>query len=86
MLITENIQVKNLLPVCVGCNTWHHNLYDFLYLGFSKRKEINFPLRCGLHWAFSQSLAALGVYACAGEKTKTNEADAEILSLLHRKR
>ena len=86
MLITENIQVKNyhnfVWVVILGITT----CAIFLYLGFRKRKEIHFPLRCGLHWTFSQSLAALGAYVCAREKTKTNEADAEIISPLHLKR
>lgn len=70
----------------MGCSMWHYNLDDFPYLGFSKRKEIHFPLRCRLLWAFSQSLAALRTHAGATRETKMNQEATETMPPLHLER
>lgn len=86
MLVSELIWVKILFQSCMGYNIWHHNFYDFPHLGSSQRKEIHFPGSCGLHWAFSWSLAAPGTHAHAREKRKMNRAATEIISPVHPKR
>ena len=86
MLVSELIWVKILFQSCMGYNIWHHNFYDFPQLGSSQRKEIHFPGSCGLHWAFSWSLAAPGTHAHAREKRKMNRAATEIISPVHPKR
>lgn len=69
MLITENIQVQNTSQVCEGCNTWHHNPYDFLCL-ISKREENSiFHLYAG-STGLSHSHYLPLTDACARKKTE----------------